>query len=125
MSRVSASQGVSQFPDESCEYYTRYLAEALRLWAEFGTFISLLYALPAVALLLADQGEHERAVELVALASRYGFVANSHWFEEVVGRHIAAVAATLPPGVVAAAQKRGRARDLNATVMELLVGLRD
>jgi hypothetical protein len=78
-----------------------------------------------VALLLADQGEHERAVELVALASRYGFVANSHWFEEVVGRHIAAVAATLPPGVVAAAQKRGRARDLNATVMELLVGLRD
>jgi len=87
--------------------------------------MSLLYALPAVALLLADRGEHERPVELVALASRYGFVANSHWFEEVAGRHIAAVAAALPPEVVAAAQERGRARDLNATVAELLRGLQD
>jgi hypothetical protein len=32
----------------------------------------------------------------------------------VVGRHIAAVAASLPPEVVAAAQERGRARDLEA-----------
>lgn len=33
------------------------------------------------------------------------------------------VAATLPPDVVAAAQERGRARDLDATVAELLVEL--
>jgi hypothetical protein len=36
---------------------------------------------------------------------------------------IATVAATLPPEVVAAAQERGRARDLDATVAELLVEL--
>jgi len=50
-------------------------------------------------------------------------VANSRWFEDVAGRHIAAVAATLPPEVVTAAQERGRARDLEATVAELLVEL--
>jgi hypothetical protein len=50
-------------------------------------------------------------------------VAKSRWFEDVVGRQIAAVAATLPPDVVAAAQERGRARDLEATVAELLVEL--
>ncbi|MBN2390702.1 MAG: hypothetical protein JXR84_08265 [Anaerolineae bacterium] len=81
---------------------------------------ALMYALPASALLLADQGKVERAVEIYALASRHPFVANSCWFEDVAGRHIAAVAAKLPPEVVVAAQERGRARDLQATVLELL-----
>jgi len=98
-----------------------HLYEALQTAADIGVFMPLLYGLPAVALLLADQGEHERAVELYALASRYGFVANSRWFEDVAGRHIAAIAATLPSDVVAATQERGRARDLEATVAELLV----
>ena len=62
-------------------------------------------------------------MELYALASRYPFVANSRWFEDVAGKHIAAVAATLPPEVVAAAQECGRARDLGATVAELLAEL--
>jgi hypothetical protein len=48
------------------------------------------------------------------------FVANSHWFEDVAGRHVAAV---LPPDVVAAAQERGWARDLDATLAELLIEL--
>jgi hypothetical protein len=75
---------------------------------------------PAIALLLADEGETERAVELHALASRYAVVANSQWFDDVSGKHIAAVANTLPPEAVAAAQERGRARDLVATMEELL-----
>jgi hypothetical protein len=62
-------------------------------------------------------------VQFYALASRYPLVANSCLSEDVAGRHIAAVAATLPPDVVAAAQERGRARDLEATVEELLVEL--
>jgi hypothetical protein len=33
------------------------------------------------------------------LASRYPFVANSRWFEDVAGKHIAATAETLPPEV--------------------------
>jgi tetratricopeptide (TPR) repeat protein len=101
----------------------QHLYVAVRTATGIGVFLPLVIALPAIALLLADQSEKERAVELYALASRYPYVANSHWFEDVVGKHIAAVAATLPPEVVAGAQERGRARDLEATVAELLVEL--
>ena len=73
-----------------------------------------------MALLLVDQGETVRAVELYALASSRGHIANSRWYEDVAGKHIAAAAETLPPEVVAAAQERGRARDLWATVEEVL-----
>jgi hypothetical protein len=97
-----------------------HLYEALHTAAEIGAFLPLIHALPAIALLWADRGEVERAVELYALASRYPFVANSCWFADVAGKHIAAVADTLPPEVVAAAQERGRARDLWETAEELL-----
>ena len=50
-------------------------------------------AAPIVALFLADRGEGERAVELYALASRRPHVSNSPWFEDVAGKHTAAVAA--------------------------------
>ena len=100
-----------------------YLATALRTATEIGTFLARMIALPAVALLLADQGQAERAIELYALASRYPVLANAHWVEDVAGRHIGDLAETLPPDVVAAAQERGRARDLDDTVQELLVEL--
>ena len=96
------------------------LREALLLIVEGSGFLDRLALLSRVALLLVDQGQPERAVDLYALASRYPYVANSRWFEDVAGRHIAAVAASLPPGTVAAAQERGRARDLETTVAELL-----
>jgi tetratricopeptide (TPR) repeat protein len=115
-----AARGLAQFPQA-----WDHLSEALRTAAETGAVFPLMFALPAVALLLADQGEKERAVELYALASRYPYVANSHGFEEATGRHIAAAVATLPPEVVAAAQERGRARDLDETVKELLVELEE
>ena len=62
----------------------------------------------------------ERAVEIYALACRYGFVTHSCLWEDIAGRHIATVAATLPPEVVTAAKERGRARELCVTVEELL-----
>jgi tetratricopeptide (TPR) repeat protein len=99
------------------------LCEALRLYSRNGELGLLLLLLPAVALLLADRGEVERAVELYALVSRYPYVANAQWFEDAAGKHIAAAAVTLPPDVVVAAQERGRARDLMATAKELLAEL--
>ena len=98
----------------------RHLTDALAIAAESGVVMVLVHPLSGIALLLADAGEYERAVELYALASRYRFVANSRWFEDVFGRHIEALAATLPPDVAEAARERGRARDLEATVKELL-----
>ena len=102
----------------------RTLREALKIGAESGAFFPPITALPAIALLRLDQGEVERAIELYALARRYPYVAKSRWFEDVAGKHIAAAAADLPAGVVAAAQERGRARDLGATVQDLLAELR-
>jgi predicted ATPase/DNA-binding SARP family transcriptional activator len=103
----------------------RRLVEALGAAVRMQAFHPATLALPAIALLFLDQREAERAVELYALASRYPYVANSRWFEDVAGKHIAAVAATLRPEVVAAAQEQGKARDLWATAAELLVELED
>ena len=113
-----AARGLGHIPQAG-----QFLYETLCTAAEIRTFIPLMLVLPGIALIVADRGEVERAVELYALASRYPFVANSRWFEDVAGKQIAAVAATLPPDVVTAAQERGRTRDLEATVVELLVAL--
>ena len=72
------------------------------------------------ALLLADQGDVEQAVELKALAWCFPFISNSRWCEDLAGRRISTAADALPLEVVAAAQARGQARDLWATVEELL-----
>ena len=101
----------------------RHFHKALLEATETRDLTQLIEALPAIALFLADEGKRERAVELYALASRYPHVANSRWYEDVCGEHIAAVAATLAPEVVAAAQKRGRARDLWVTAEELAAAL--
>ena len=85
--------------------------------------MTLVHPLSGIARLLADAGQRERAVELYALTSRSPFVANSRWFEDVFGRHIDAIAATLPLEVAEAARARGRARDLDATMKELLAEL--
>jgi hypothetical protein len=84
------------------------------------------FVLPAAALLSAHEGQIELAVELHAVATtRYPLVANSRWFEDVVGKHVAAAAESLPSDDFAAAQERGRARDLWKTAEELLVELAD
>jgi tetratricopeptide (TPR) repeat protein len=98
----------------------RHLYEALQAGTEIGAWPPIVQALPGVALLLAREGERERAVELYALASRYPYVGKSRLCEHVAGRQIAAIAAALPSDVVAAAEERGRERDLDATVAELL-----
>lgn len=99
------------------------LVEALRIASGIGSLPPLLFSLCLMALLLADEGEGERAIELYALASRYPYVDNSRFRKDITGKHIVAFAATLAPDVVATAQARGRARDLEATMAELLMEL--
>jgi tetratricopeptide (TPR) repeat protein len=101
------------------------LFEALRAAAENRIHLMLQYSLTGSALILADSGDTQRAVEIYALAaSQLSHVANSRWFEDVIEKHIAAAAVTLPPDVVAAAQERGRALDLWDTAERLLDELR-
>jgi tetratricopeptide (TPR) repeat protein len=98
----------------------QHLYEALGIAVEIGAFIPLLYILPIVSFLLADQGEVERAIELYSLASQHPFVSQGQLFEDIAGRDIAALAASLPSDVVEAAKARGQARDMWNTASELL-----
>jgi hypothetical protein len=110
-----ADRGVGQL-----ERASDHLHQALKMAAEMPSYIGLVFTLPGIALLLADLGHTERAVELYALASCQPVVANSRWFVDVVERPLAAMVVGLPSDTIAAAEARGRARDLDATVAELL-----
>ena len=100
--------------------------EALQIAAVTPTAVRAIgHAIAIFAYLLANEGHEEEAVELYALASRYSYVANSRWFEDVIGQHITAAAATLPPEIVEASQAQGQALDLRRTVAELLQTLSD
>ena len=94
--------------------------EALEIGVELGAFMPVMYGLPSAALLLAGQGAVDRAVEVYACAWRYGFVANSCWFEDMIGQQIQTVAASLPAEEVEAAQERGRLQDWDVMAGELL-----
>jgi predicted ATPase len=97
-----------------------YLAKSLQISLEIRAFRGALYGLPLAALLLADYGDIVRAIEVQALVWSFPIIANSHWCEDVAGRHLTAVANTIPANVVAAAQTRGQKRNLWTTIEELL-----
>jgi hypothetical protein len=103
----------------------RHLAEALVSALAFKAYLPAVYALPGVALLLAATGAIARAVEVWALAKCHPFVANSKWFEDVVGRELEALAASLPPEEAEAAWERGRTLDLWEEAAVLLAELEE
>jgi predicted ATPase/DNA-binding SARP family transcriptional activator len=96
------------------------VVQALEIGVELGAFMPVMYGLPVAALLLADQGAVERAVEVYACASRYGFVANSRWFEDVAGQQLRTMAASLPTEAVESAEEQGRSQDWDVMAAELL-----
>jgi hypothetical protein len=98
------------------------LLSALSLASRAHDFQVLMVVLVGLSLLYADAGQAERAVELFSLASRYGFVANSVWFQDIVGQTITAEAAGLSTGVLRAARERGAALDLDEAIEELMAG---
>ena len=98
----------------------RYILEALEIGVELGAFMPVMYGLPVAALLLADQRAVERVVEVYACASRYGFVANSRWFEDVAGQPLRTLAASLPTEAVESAEEQGRSQDWDVMAAELL-----
>ncbi len=71
-----------------------------------------------VARVLAKQDDQERALELLALVVNHRL--SWQMAKDQAAPLIAELEAELPPDVVTAAQERGRARDLDSTVAELL-----
>ena len=96
------------------------LLAQLRWAVERRCFFPLPCTLSGIALLLADKGQADRAVEVYALAQSYPLVANSLWFKAVAGGEMAAAAAQLPPPAAQAARARGQTVDLGQGVAEWL-----
>ena len=77
-----------------------------------------------IALLLAEQGHTERAIELYALAWRHPLLANAQCFVDTFGQRLDKIVARLPFAVAAAAQVRGQALELWETAAMLHTELR-
>jgi hypothetical protein len=95
------------------------LVEDLTLISAYSFMISQIPILAAAALWLAEQANLEYAVEIYGLALCYPLIANSLWFEVVVGHRISTLAEGLSPTVLTAARARGQARSLDTTIQEL------
>ena len=102
-----------------------YLAHCLQIALKVRTILPVLEALPAAARLLCRHEEPVLAIEIYALAMTSPMLAKSTLIEDLAGKHITARAEVLPPEIVAAAQERGRQRDLWETTAELLAQFTD
>jgi hypothetical protein len=80
-------------------------------------------ALVGIANLLADDGEKEKALELLSMVLQHPM---SWQMEKDRAAELQSVLEDeLSPQIIAAAKERGRARDLDVTVAELLADLKD
>ncbi len=96
------------------------LAEALDVALEFRHRAAPTHILLGAALLAAGKGRAARAVELWAAASAYSsWFTTARSYQDIYRQHIAPVVDSLPRDVIAAAEERGRATDVWATLEEL------
>ncbi|NIP24006.1 MAG: hypothetical protein GWO38_09350, partial [Phycisphaerae bacterium] len=69
-------------------------------------------ALAAFALLYASENQTISALETYSVAQQHPFIANSHWFADVIGKRISAASANLSPAEITSAQARGKEMDI-------------
>lgn len=104
---------------QSYDYIIQLLTEGLRR----KDFLWLLFALPVLALYLVFSGEAERATTVWAQTQCHPFVANSKWYEDVVGLKLTAAATSLPLDVADLARRRGQGAALWQMAEALLAEL--
>jgi DNA-binding SARP family transcriptional activator/predicted ATPase len=98
-----------------------YFQQALEICTADRLIAHGLYTLVGVAALLAGENDGEGALDLLGLVLRHP--ASAQWTRDRANTLLGELEPGLPPDIVAAALERGRARDLDATVAELLVEL--
>ncbi|MFN2136782.1 MAG: hypothetical protein ACK2UK_12560, partial [Candidatus Promineifilaceae bacterium] len=96
------------------------LAGALRTAHSCRSISPTICCLPAAALLAAENGNHQRAVELYGVAQQFAYISHSRWFADVACKALDKVSDSLPPEVAAAAEARGREMDVWETAEALL-----
>ena len=81
-------------------------------------------AIPVYAVMQADSGEFDRAVELYTFISRYPFICKSHLVMDMFKPTISFAKTMLSDEILIEAQTRGRARNLNDTNAEIIAELK-
>jgi tetratricopeptide (TPR) repeat protein len=116
--------GIVHLKFDRPEQAKEYIRDSFQIGVKINSILVHIPTLGAAALYLAYSESLERAVEIYALASRYPLIAKSKWCQDLIERPLTSLTASLSPEVITAAQERGRKRDLDETVKELLAELR-
>jgi hypothetical protein len=85
--------------------------EFLQLVNPAHQILYVVFGFPALSLLQLLDGAVEKAVEYYAYASSHGYIGNSIWYRDLVGKPIEKAAERLLPDVREAAWDRGRRLD--------------
>lgn len=93
---------------------------ALKLLSKFPHFFWMFYALATAALLLVHQAREIQAIEIFDMISRYNFVANSRWFDDIFGHHLETVADNLPSENVDSARIQANSMNVWETAKKLM-----
>jgi tetratricopeptide (TPR) repeat protein len=115
-----ACQGLVELSLGKLELAAMYLASALRTALEIKGVVGIKFAFTSSILLTAALGAKEQALERYALALQHPMVANSVWFDQVIGSQIESFAADLPLDVVMRAKARGQEQTLDTLVIKIL-----
>jgi tetratricopeptide (TPR) repeat protein len=99
----------------------RHLRRALETGMSARATAPALLTMTGIAALLMREGELERPVELLVFILHHP--STWRWTKDRAAPLVAKLEAALSPECFAAAQERGRARDLDTTVQELLIEL--
>ena len=97
--------------------------QALQIAQSIGAFAPALFALEAYALILADEGEAARTLEIYTLIGQHPYLKCSRWRQDSYDRYVSPRVAALSPGEKEAAITRGRQGDVQATVATILAEL--
>jgi len=92
----------------------------MQIGHENGAYDPLVTGLPVVALLLVDENQIERAVEIYSQIESHPIVGRSRWWRGTIGIEIDRAGASLSSRVLEAAKARGKSLDLWETAGGLL-----
>ncbi len=94
--------------EEAWHYFRQVLETGLQIQG----IMPLVFALPGVALLLADSGDYQRAAEIHLLLQTLPMVSNSQMRHDLAGAELSMVARQLPPETMALIHERITAADI-------------
>jgi predicted ATPase/DNA-binding SARP family transcriptional activator len=102
-----------------------YARQGLELAQQAHVYQTAAMVLIGIALLLIDEGQVERAIELDEVTQRFPLIEKSPWYNGLLRRLLDQLVCNVTSETVRAARERGRQRDLFATVQELLQEIND